>query len=123
MLAVIQETWKLWFASLPENEGGKRNIVAFTNLLNSGKSEFEKVKNITDSPNNVFLTADEKKMIRIFHSPKNIGGMLLHPLNKVACLTGLGCSAICVQLDSTLAVADCKLVTPTIVDFEACLTA
>jgi hypothetical protein len=88
-----------------------------------GKSKLEKVKNLTDSQNNVFLAADGKKMIKIFHSPKNIRGMLLCPLNKVGCLTGLGCSAICVQLDPTLAVADCKLVTPMIVDFEACLTA
>jgi hypothetical protein len=88
----------------------------FTKLLNSGKSEFEKVKNLTDSQNNV-------EMIKIFHSPKNFGGRLLCPSNKVACLTGLGWSAICMQLDPTLALADCKLVTPSIVDFEACLTA
>jgi hypothetical protein len=48
---------------------------------------------------------------------------LLHPLNKVVCLTGLGSSAICMQLDPTSALADCKLVTPSIVEFEACLTA
>ncbi len=96
---------------------------AFTKSLNSGKSKFKKVKNLTDSQNNVFLAADRKKMIKIFHSPKNIGGTLLCPWNKVTCLTGLGRSAICVQLDSTSAIADCKLVTPMIVDFEACLIA
>ncbi len=62
-------------------------------------------------------------MIKIFHSPRNFGGTLLCPSNKVPCLTGLGRSRICLQLDPTLAPADCKLVTPTIVDFEACLTA
>jgi hypothetical protein len=92
-------------------------------VANSGKSEFKKVKNLTDSQNNVFLTADGKKMIKIFHSPKNFGGMLLCPSNKVICLTGLGRSAICVQLDPTLALPDCKQVTPLIVDFKTCLTA
>jgi hypothetical protein len=55
-------------------------------LLNpvSGKSKFEKVKNLTDSQSNVFLAADGMKMIKIFHSPKNFGGTLLHPSNKVA---------------------------------------
>ena len=106
MLAVIQETWKLWFASLPENEEGNRNMEAFTESLNSGKSKFKKVKNLTDSQNSVFLAVDGKKMIKIFHSPKNFGGTLLHPSNKVTCLTGLGRSAICVQLDPTLAIAD-----------------
>jgi hypothetical protein len=98
-------------------------MVAFTKLLNSGKSKFEKVKNLTDSPNNVFLAADGKKMIKIFHSPKNFGRMLLCPSNKVVCLTGLGRLAKCVQLDSMLVVTHCKLVTPTIVDFLACLVA
>ncbi len=96
---------------------------AFTELLNSGKSKFEKVKNLTDSQNNVFLAVDRKKMIKIFHSPKNFGGTLLCPSNKVACLTRLGCSAICVQLDLTSALTDCNLVSPTIVEFEAWLTA
>jgi hypothetical protein len=122
MISVTQESWKCWLASLPENEGNM-NMEAFTKLLNLGKSNFKKVKNLTDSQNNAFLTADGKKMIKIFHSPKNFGGTLLCPSNKVACLTGLGRSAICVQLDLMLALKDCKLVTPTIVDFEACLTA
>ncbi len=91
----------------------------FTKLLNSGKSKFKKVEYLTDSQTNVFL----KKIVKIFHSPKNFGGTLLCPLNKVACLTGLGCSAICVQLDPTSALADCKLVNLTITEFEACLTA
>jgi hypothetical protein len=96
---------------------------AFTKLLNSGKSKFKKVKNLTDSQNKVFLAADRKKRIKIFHSPKNFGGTLLHPSTKVACLTGLGCLAICMQLDPISALADCKLVTSLIVDFEACLRA
>jgi hypothetical protein len=92
-------------------------------LLNSRKSEFEKFKILTDSQNNVFFAVDRKKMIKIFHSLKNFGGTLFCPSNKVACLTGLNCSAICVQLDPTLALTDCNLVSPTIVEFEACLTA
>jgi hypothetical protein len=123
MISVTQESWKFWFASLSENEGGNRNMKAFTKSLNSGKSKFKKVKNLTDSQNNVFLAVDRKKMIKIFHSPKNFGGTLLCPSNKVACLTGLGRSVICVQLDPRLALADCKLVTPMIAEFEACLTA
>jgi hypothetical protein len=94
---------------------------AFTKLLNSWKSGSKKVKNLTDSQTNVFLTVDGKKMIKIFHSSKNFGGTLLRPSNKVGCLTGLDRSAICLRLDPTLALADCNLVTPTIVDFEACL--
>jgi hypothetical protein len=92
---------------------------AFTRSLNSGKSKFQKVKNLTDSQNNVFLAADGRKTIKIFHSPKNFGGTLLCPSNKVACLTRLSCSVICMQLDLTPAITDCKLVTPKIVEKPA----
>ncbi len=98
---------------------------AITESLNPGKSKFEKFKNLTDSQNNVFLAVDGKMMIKIFHihSPKNFGETLLCPSNKVVCLTGLGRSAICMQLDPTLALTDCKLVSTMIVEFEAFLTA
>jgi hypothetical protein len=82
MTAITQETWTFWFVSLPENEGGNTNREAFTELLNSGKNKFKKVKNLTDSQNNVFLAADRKKMIKIFHSPKNFRGTLLGPSTR-----------------------------------------
>jgi hypothetical protein len=113
MIAVTHKTWKGW----------NRNMAAFTRWLNSGKRKFERVKNLTDSQNNVLPSVDGKKMIKIFHSPKNFRGTLLCPSKKVTCFTGLGCSAICVQLDLMPAVTDCKCVTPTIVEFETCLIA
>ena len=71
-------------------------MAAFTAAMDANKSEAEKLKNLTDNHNNVFLLVDNNRLIRIFHSPKNFGGTLLRPSNKVACLTGLGRSAICV---------------------------
>ncbi len=76
-------------------------MAAFTGALDAEKTESEKIKNLADNQNNVFLLVDGNGLIKIFHSPKNFGGTLLHPLHKVACLTGLGRSAICVQLDVT----------------------
>ena len=62
---------------------------AFTGSSNSGKSEFKKVKNLTYSQNNVFIAADGKKTIKIFHSQENFGETLHCPYHKVPCLTGL----------------------------------
>ena len=83
----------------------------------------EKIKNLTDNQNNVLLLVDGKGMIKIFRSPTNFEGTLLRPSHKVACLTGLGCLAICVQLDVSSAVADCKMNTPTRDELAACLIA
>jgi hypothetical protein len=71
----------------------------------------------------VVLLVDKNVMIKIFHSPKNFGGMLLHPLNKVPCLTGLGCLLICKQLNVTLAVSNCKMNNPSKEELAAYLTA
>lgn len=98
-------------------------MAAFTGALDSGKSEGDKIKNLTDNQNNVFLSVDGNGMIKVFHSPKNFGGTLLRPSNKVACLTGLGRLAICVQLDVTSAISDCKMNTPTSEELAACTTA
>ena len=112
MPTLTHESWKLWFSSLPENEEGNRNMAAFSTALNAGKSAIEKIKNLTDNQNNVFLLVDGTGLIKVYHSPKNFGGTLLRPSNKVACLTGLGRSAICVQLNVASAFADCKMTLP-----------
>lgn len=123
MPIVTKDTWKLWFASLSENDEGNRNMVAFTNALNAGRSDTEKIKTLTDNKNYVFLAADRKKSIKIFHSPINFGGTMLRPTNKVVCLTGMGRSAVCVHLDIPSTISDCKIVTPTVEELAACETA
>ena len=123
MPTLTHESWKLWFSSLPENEEGNRNMAAFSTALNAGKSAIEKIKNLTDNQNNVFLLVDGTGLIKVYHSPKNFGGTLLRPSNKVACLTGLGRSAICVQLNVASAFADCKMNTPSSEELAACTTA
>ena len=123
MPTLTHESWKLWFSSLPENEEGNRNMAAFTAALDAGRSELEKIKHLTDNQNNVFLLVDGAGLIKIYHSPKNFGGTLLRPSHKVACLTGLGRSAICVQLNVASAFADCKMNTPTSEELAVCTTA
>ena len=123
MPPLTHDSWKLWFAALHENEAGNQNMAAFTGAMDAGKSELEKIKNLTDNSNNVFLHADGNRKIRCLHSPKNFGGTLLRPTHKVASLTGIGRSAICIQINVALAVAECKINTPTREELAACATA
>ncbi len=96
---------------------------AFTAAMDAGKLEVEKIKNLTDNQNNVFLLADWNRKIRILHSPKDFGGTLLRPTHKVACLTGIGRSALCVQINVASAVSVCKMNTPTREELANCATA
>ena len=98
-------------------------MVLFTGALDTGKSEIEKTKNLTDNQNNVFLLADGNGLIKIYHSPKDFGGTLLHPSHKVSCLTRLSCLAICVQLYLMSAIVVCNINTPTFTEIAACQTA
>ncbi len=96
---------------------------AFSGALEPGKSETEKIRILTETPNHVFLAADRLRMLKIFHSPINFGGTLLRPSHKVACLVGMGRSATSIKLDISSATADCNIVTPSVEDLAACLNA
>ncbi len=98
-------------------------MAAFTAALDAGRNTADKIKTLSDNQNNVFLLVDGNGLIKIYHSPKNFGGTLLRPSHKVVCLTGLGRSAICVQLNVASAFADCKMNTPTSEELAACTTA
>ena len=66
MLVTKHDTWKNWYQSLPENEDGNKNMRAFSGALEPGKSDTEKIRTLTKSPNHVFLAANCMKMLKIF---------------------------------------------------------
>ena len=107
---------------LPENEQGNRNISAFSLALQAGKTRKEKLLSLTEDVDTVFLIADDEKNIVILHSPHNFGGTRTRPTNKVAAMIGLGLTPIGVLINKKAALDDCKLVTPTIDEFELCAT-
>ena len=48
-------------------------MAAFTVALNAGRSATEKIKNLTDNQNNVFLLVDGAGLIKLYHSRGGIG--------------------------------------------------
>eukprot|EP00957_Ditylum_brightwellii_P210619 15365185-Ditylum_brightwellii.AAC.1 len=119
---LLQRAWNEVFNALHENEQGNRNISAFSLALQANKSLNAKIQSLAEDIGIVFLVADEDKKIAILHGPKNVGGMRTRPSNKVAAMVGLGPMAIRVLINEKMALENCKLVTPTIKEFEACTT-
>jgi hypothetical protein len=70
----------------------------------------------------VILAADAYKNIMILHNPKNFGGTRSKPTNKVACI-GLGNQASYVNVNLKSALADCRIIVPSITELSDCETA
>ena len=116
------KSWKQHYATLTTDKAGKRNMEAFSIALQSGKTTDAKIAAIAGDQNIFILGSDGEKGVRIVHSPKNLGGNLNRPSNKVACLIGLGPRATPVTLSLETALADCKIVTPSFEILSNCNT-
>ena len=71
----------------------------------------------------VILAADTNKMLTLFHSPKNFGGTRTRPINKVACLIGLGNKATPVLHDLESAFQSLRIRVPEVLELAACTMA
>ena len=119
-LISLSTSWKQHFASLPENDDGDRNMMAFSVALAAGQTSSEKLKQLVDEIESIILVANEKNEITIIHSISNLGGTRSRPENKIVGLVGTGARATCVLLAWEKAVDDCNLITPTFDDIENC---
>ncbi len=81
------------------------------------------MKSVVEEIDTVILAADAYKSIMILHNPKNFGGTRSRPANKVACMIGLGNQASYVNVDLKLALADCRIVVPSVTELSDCETA
>ncbi len=68
----------------------------------------------------VILAAKAKNKILILDSPKIFGGTRSRPDNKVICMTSLGNQATYVLIDLKTALADCRIVVPTVTELAKC---
>ena len=75
--------------SLTGNDDGNRNVFAYCNALNSNISPIDELKLLAEELNTVMLMVDENKKISIIHHPRNFGGTMTRPSNKVTCIVGV----------------------------------
>ncbi len=79
----MQLNWSDWFTNHTSNDAGNRNMQAYSNILSSTDSDFEKLRSLVKDIDTVFLAANETRNAMIFHSPKNFGGMRIQPKNNL----------------------------------------
>jgi hypothetical protein len=76
---------------------------------------------ITNDASIAVLALDANNKVMILHSFKNLGGTLLNPTNKYACLIGTGQVTSAVIVDKTTLLAICDVTMPTYVSIIACI--
>ena len=119
-MRVLSNSWKQHFGLLPGDDAGNKNMKAFTDAMASSNNQSQKIKDIAADPNAMILGSDGEGSIRIFHSPKNFGGMFTRPTNKIGVLVGLGRKALPVILNASSATQDCNFASPKFTDIENC---
>ena len=119
-MRVLSNSWKQHFGLLPGDNAGNKNMKAFTDAMASSNNQSQKIKDIAADPNAMILGSDGEGSIRIFHSPKNFGGMFTRPTNKIGVLVGLGRKALPVILNASSATQDCDFASPKFADIENC---
>jgi hypothetical protein len=121
---LTQNNWINWFIKHPSNKDRNRNLNSFSNILGAGTSDKEKLRSLVEEIDTVILAADAYKNIMILHNPaKNFGRTRPRPANKVACMIGLGNQASYVNVNLKSALADCRIVVPSITELSDCKTA
>jgi hypothetical protein len=84
------QTWTDYFASRTTNEAGNKDTRVFTQAWAQVAPSATKLTTITNDAIIAVLTLDANNKVMILHSFKILGGTLLNPTNKYACLIRTG---------------------------------
>ena len=118
-----QPNWAEWFINNPNNEAGKSNLQAFSDILGSEVSFEAKIRDLVDEIDTVILIADANRNIMLLHSPNNFGGTRSRPDNKVSCMIGLGARATSIFPVLNSALEDIHVVVPSVQELSGCESA
>jgi hypothetical protein len=98
-------------------------LKAFSTVLSSNNNYVTKLRQLVEEIDMVILAADANNHIMILHSTKNFGRTQTQPKNKVVCMLGMGTPAVSILVNLNLALANCDIIVPTVVELSGCATA
>ena len=104
--------WSDYFTARPDNEKGNQNTSVYASAWNKNTSSATKLSLLINDPDTVIFGADTEGTIIPLHSFANLGGSLLRPDNKFACLIGSGQVGVAVIVAENSVTADCSYAAP-----------
>jgi hypothetical protein len=120
---MLSMNWKTFIAARVDNTAGNKNTSVFTEAWLPKKSLDQRFQTLTADSDLVLFATESNKMLLVLHSFKNAGGILLHPEQKLMCLSGTGALATVFEVNPLTLMVECNLVTPTINVLRECTTA
>ena len=119
---ILAPTWKAYFAARESNARGNKSPAAYLTAWSDTSTPEAKLQLLTNDPDTTILAGDSGQGIMVLHSFKNLGGTILSPSDKVACLLGGTRMAPILVVNEVAIFDDIQLVTPSVNDIRACNT-
>jgi hypothetical protein len=113
--------WKAFLTSHPKNKAGNKNSAVFTTAWSVLTTNNAKLATISNDDTLAVVAFDRDNKVVVMHSFKNLGGTLLHPTNKFACLIGSGRVASVVIVDEASLLLSLDITSPTYAAIIGCL--
>ena len=117
---ILAPTWKAYFAARESNARGNKSPAAYLTAWSNTATPESKLNLLTNDPDTAILAGDSGQGIMFLHSFKNLGGTILSPSDKVACLLGGTRMAPILVVNEVTTFDDIEIVTPSANDIRAC---
>lgn len=116
----LSPTWKAYFASRESNARGNKSPAAYLSAWSDDTSPEAKLHLLSNDPDIAILAGDSGQNVMILHNFKNLGGTILSPSDKIACLLGGTRMAPVVIVNDVVIVEQASVMTPSAEDILAC---
>jgi hypothetical protein len=113
--------WQASLNSCPLNEAGNKISAVFTTAWSALMANNVKLATISNDNTLAIIAINANNKVVVMHSFKNLGGTLLNPTNKFACLIGSGHVAFAIIVDKTSLLLPLNITTHTYVTIISCL--
>jgi hypothetical protein len=118
---MLSPNWQAFLTSRPTNEAGNKNSAVFTTARSVLTTNDAKLGTISNDDTLAEVAVNRDNKVVIMHSFKNLGGTLLHPTNKFACLIGSGRVTSVVIVDEASLLLPLDFTAPTYAAIISCL--
>jgi hypothetical protein len=107
------QNWYTFLTSCPTSKAENKNSTVFTTAWLALTANKVKLGTIFNDDTLAVIAVDANNKVIVMHSFKNLGGTLLHPTNKFACLFGSGCVTSAVIADKAFLLLPLDIMAPT----------
>ncbi len=100
-IIMASQNWHTHFVDRPGNDRGNKDMTVYSRAWAQATTNNTKLALLTNYMSMAVLAVDTNNKIIFVHSFKNLGGMILEPINRFAGFIGNGRVALAVVVDNS----------------------